>query len=162
MMILVMGKYLFWSIVKQDHLGGKRKQTEDVEDKNDEDARWEQRIAENLAGFNKAREQVAKAMAQEEQGKDKGKARKAEAEEADSEDEFEVVDLTDPYFENARQICKDETARLKHFPDPVAVRRVRVWAGENLMADAPINLSDVLPAWPDTHRPFHPWHAVRT
>lgn len=158
----MVGKYLFLSIVKQDHLGGKRKEAETVEDKNDEDERREKRIKDNLAAFEKAREQVAKAMAQEKERKGKGKESKAEGDEANSEEEFDVVDLSDAYFENAKQVCKDKPARLKHFPDPIAVRRVRVWAGENLMADAPTNLNAVLPAWPDTHRPFHPRHAVRT
>lgn len=163
-MISMVGKYLFSSIVKQDHLGGKRKHAENAEDKSVEDERAEKRVKDTLAAFEKAREQVARAMAQEEASEDKGKGkgREAEGDEADSEDEHDVVDLSDPHFEQAQQVCKDEAARAKHFPDPIAVRRVRVWAGENLMADGPTNLNAGLPTWPDTHRPFHPWNAVRT
>jgi len=74
------------------------------------------------------------------------------------------LNLEDPFFEEARKVCLDRKERVRHFPDPMAVRRVRIWAGEDLNSrDADPDIDAALPAWADTHRPFSLWKdPVRT
>lgn len=71
----------------------------------------------------------------------------------------EEMNLRDEVFETAKEMCLDEQARLTIFPNPVAIRGLRMWAGEDLTAGNGPDLT-VLPAWAGNHRPFQPWNEV--
>lgn len=69
-----------------------------------------------------------------------------------------ILDLRDPFLEQAKEICLDRKARRRYFPDPIVVHRARMWAGEDLnKQDAKPNVDAALPPWADTHRPFGQW-----
>lgn len=73
-----------------------------------------------------------------------------------------MPDLSDQFFEWTKSLCADKERRLPHFPDPLVVRRVRIWAGEDVTTSgAQPNIAAALPNWADNHRPFHPWITVR-
>lgn len=77
------------------------------------------------------------------------------------EDEEVVLELRDEVFETAKAMCLDKDARAMFLPNPVAIRGLRMWAGEDLAAGNGPDLT-VLPAWADNHRPFHFWIEVST
>jgi hypothetical protein len=66
--------------------------------------------------------------------------------------------LQDEFLESTKAIINDPILRLKHFPDPLAVRRIRVWAGEDLDTHKvkPI-VKAALSPWAGVHRPFRSW-----
>lgn len=66
--------------------------------------------------------------------------------------------LQDQFLEHTKKIIDDPIQRERHFPDPLAVRRIRVWAGEDLLRHEikPIVVA-ALPPWAESHRPFQPW-----
>ena len=70
-------------------------------------------------------------------------------------------DFSDQYFTEAKALCADKAKRTEYFPDPDAVRGVRMWSGEDTTANA-ANFDAVLPVWADNHRPFSPWVQVST
>ncbi|CAG8887758.1 unnamed protein product [Penicillium egyptiacum] len=66
--------------------------------------------------------------------------------------------LQDRFLEQTKAYLKDPIQRARHFPDPLAVRRVRVWAGEELVGHGIKPTVDaMLPPWAERHRPFSQW-----
>ncbi|KAJ6187882.1 hypothetical protein N7519_002790 [Penicillium mononematosum] len=66
--------------------------------------------------------------------------------------------LQDGFLEQTKAYLKDPIQRARHFPDPLAVRRVRVWAGEELAGHKIKPTVDAtLPPWAERHRPFSQW-----
>ncbi|EKV06802.1 hypothetical protein PDIG_66930 [Penicillium digitatum PHI26] len=66
--------------------------------------------------------------------------------------------LQDGFLEQTKAYLKDPAQRARHFPDPLAVRRARVWAGEELVDHAIQPIVDAtLPPWAERHRPFSQW-----
>lgn len=66
--------------------------------------------------------------------------------------------LQDLFLEHTKSIVEDPVQRERHFPDPVAVRRVRVWAGEDLVGhEIKPTIDAALPPWAESHRPFQEW-----
>ncbi|KAJ5399207.1 hypothetical protein N7465_009696 [Penicillium sp. CMV-2018d] len=69
--------------------------------------------------------------------------------------------LQDEFLEQAKAYLKDPIQRVKHFPDPPAVRRARVWAGEELVDhEIKPTVDATLPPWAERHRPFSQWQNV--
>ncbi|KAJ5582276.1 hypothetical protein N7535_000896 [Penicillium sp. DV-2018c] len=70
----------------------------------------------------------------------------------------EPHNLQDEFLESTKAIVGDLMMRQKHFPDPLAVRRIRVWAGEDLDTHQVKPMVDAaLPPWAGVHRPFRSW-----
>ncbi|KAJ5188803.1 hypothetical protein N7491_005124 [Penicillium cf. griseofulvum] len=66
--------------------------------------------------------------------------------------------LQDRFLEETKGYLVDPTQRAKHFPDPIAVRRVRVWAGEEMVGhEIKPTVDATLPHWAERHRPFSQW-----
>ncbi|KAJ5039267.1 hypothetical protein NUH16_009048 [Penicillium rubens] len=66
--------------------------------------------------------------------------------------------LQDGFLEQTKAYLKDPIQRARHFPDPLAVRRVRVWAGEELAGhNIKPTVDATLPLWAERHRPFSQW-----
>ena len=66
--------------------------------------------------------------------------------------------LQDGFLEQAKKYLKDPIQRARHFPDPPAVRRARVWAGEELVDhEIKPTVDSTLPPWAERHRPFSQW-----
>ena len=66
--------------------------------------------------------------------------------------------LQDGFLEQTKAYLRDPIQRAKHFPDPLAVRRVRVWAGEQLAGhQIKPTVDATLPHWAERHRPFSQW-----
>ncbi|CAI7615417.1 unnamed protein product [Penicillium viridicatum] len=66
--------------------------------------------------------------------------------------------LQDEFLEQAKACLKDPIQRARHFPDPPAVRRARVWAGEELVDhEIKPTVDATLPPWAERHRPFSQW-----
>lgn len=66
--------------------------------------------------------------------------------------------LQDQFLEQAKAYLKDPIQRARHFPDPPAVRRARVWAGEELVDhEIKPTVDAMLPPWAERHRPFSQW-----
>lgn len=66
--------------------------------------------------------------------------------------------LQDRFLEKTKAYLKDPIQRARHFPDPLAVRRVRVWAGEELVGhEIKPTVDAMLPPWAERHRPFSQW-----
>lgn len=66
--------------------------------------------------------------------------------------------LQDEFLEQAKVYLKDPIQRARHFPDPPAVRRARVWAGEELVDhEIKPTVDATPPPWAERHRPFSKW-----
>lgn len=66
--------------------------------------------------------------------------------------------LQDAFLEQTKAYLKDPFQRARHFPDPLAVRRTRVWAGEELVDHKIKSTVDAaLPPSAERHRPFSQW-----
>ncbi|CAI7579436.1 unnamed protein product [Penicillium glandicola] len=66
--------------------------------------------------------------------------------------------LQDGFLEQIRTCLKDPIQRARHFPDPIAVRRTRVWAGEELVGhEIKPTVDGTIPPWAERHRPFSQW-----
>ncbi|KGO70409.1 hypothetical protein PITC_015220 [Penicillium italicum] len=66
--------------------------------------------------------------------------------------------LQDRFLEQTKAYLKDPIQRARHFPDPLAVRRARVWAGEELVDhEIKPTFDATLPPWAERHRPFRQW-----
>ncbi|CAG7955810.1 unnamed protein product [Penicillium nalgiovense] len=66
--------------------------------------------------------------------------------------------LQDGFLEQTKAYLKNPIQRARHFPDPLAVRRVRVWAGEELASHKiKPTVNATLPPWAERHRPFSQW-----
>ncbi|KAJ5130622.1 uncharacterized protein N7515_006661 [Penicillium bovifimosum] len=68
------------------------------------------------------------------------------------------LQLQDEFLESAKAIVSDPILRQKYFPDPFAVRRIRVWAGEDLATHkVKRRVNAALLPWAGVHRPFCSW-----
>lgn len=66
--------------------------------------------------------------------------------------------LQDRFLEQIRIYLNDPMRRARHFPDPIAVRRARVWAGEELVGhEIKPEVDATLPPWAERNRPFSQW-----
>ncbi|KAI3113690.1 hypothetical protein CBS147333_2526 [Penicillium roqueforti] len=66
--------------------------------------------------------------------------------------------LQDGFLEQTRIYLNDPMRRARHFPDPIAVRRARVWAGEELVGhEIKPKVDATLPPWAERNRPFGQW-----
>ncbi|KAJ5795686.1 uncharacterized protein N7518_004226 [Penicillium psychrosexuale] len=66
--------------------------------------------------------------------------------------------LQDRFLEQTRIYLNDPIRRARHFPDPITVRRARVWAGEELVGhEIKPTVDTTLPPWAERHRPFSQW-----
>jgi hypothetical protein len=69
-----------------------------------------------------------------------------------------LPNLQDRFLEETKGYLVDPTQRARHFPDPIAVRRVRVWAGEEMAGhEIKPTVDATLPPWAERHRPFSQW-----
>ncbi|KAJ5835148.1 hypothetical protein N7447_001174 [Penicillium robsamsonii] len=69
-----------------------------------------------------------------------------------------LPNLQDKFLEQTKAYLNDPIQRARHFPDPLAVRRVRVWAGEELVGhEIKPAVDAILPPWAERHRPFTQW-----
>ena len=152
--------------VIQENLGGKRKALESVEGEGDREKRGRLESSDQQE-FGTAlefplQERGEPDMAEAAPRMAEGEAmEEAMGEEVSSSDRpmDEMLNLRDEVFETAKEMCLDEQARLTIFPNPVAIRGLRMWAGEDLTAGNVPDLT-VLPAWAGNHRPFQPWNEV--
>ncbi|OQE46224.1 hypothetical protein PENCOP_c001G04686 [Penicillium coprophilum] len=69
-----------------------------------------------------------------------------------------LPNLQDKFLEQTKAYLNDPIQRAKHFPDPLAVRRARVWAGEEVVGhEIKPTVDATLPPWAGRHRPFSQW-----
>ncbi|KAJ5338427.1 hypothetical protein N7452_005155 [Penicillium brevicompactum] len=145
---------------KQENLGGKRKASESVKGEGDREKRGRLESSDQQE-FGTALEFPLEERGEVEMAEAAPRMAEGEAmeEEVSSSDRpmDEVLNLRDEVFETAKEMCLDAQARLTIFPNPVAIRGLRMWAGEDLTAGNGPDLT-VLPAWAGNHRPFQPWN----
>ncbi|KAJ5960569.1 uncharacterized protein N7479_007719 [Penicillium vulpinum] len=83
---------------------------------------------------------------------------RAGARQADAPSPEILPNLQDGFLEQTKAYLNDPIQRRKHFPDPIAVRRARVWAGEELVGhEIKPTVDATLPPWAEIHRPFSQW-----
>ncbi|KAJ5513976.1 hypothetical protein N7463_003528 [Penicillium fimorum] len=69
-----------------------------------------------------------------------------------------LPNLQDKFLEQTKAYLNDPIQKARHFPDPFAVRRVRVWAGEELVGhEIKPTVDAILLPWAERHRPFSQW-----